>query len=352
MSATSLRATLLVLTAIVPARAFAQPADDGFCDYVEGTAAATAAPLFAPQVFAQFGYIEQTAFAIAPFEDASDLRALGGLRYSLTNIYAGMATKSRASADCRRHRALLSVRGATAARALAARLRVLDQARGEADRMLTDSEADLEAHRTTAPAATATRMRVEELRTLAANARRELAALPPADERPLGTLLATFRAADADVERGESKLRSIRAYDVNLRVGADRFLNGTDPRTQYFAVVELGVNIGALWLGKANDRAAAGRARYVRSGHDPLGVDAPIEQLRALVELETQRIEQSGALVADLDRQLQALAAMTSADSQQFRQTLWFDWVKAKADLAYLQAHVQALREVIGADAR
>lgn len=341
--------TLALVAVTSPTSALAQPADDGYCDYVEGTASATAAPLFAPEVFGQFGNVEQLPFAVTPSEDTSNLRALAGVRYSLTNIYAGMATKSRASAECRRHRALIAVRGATAARALTARVRVLDEARAEADRILAATQADLEANRTTLPEATATRMRVEELRTLAANARRDLAALPSADTRPLGTLLAEFRSADADVERGEAKLRSIKAYDVNVRVGADRYLQGPDQDTQYFAVVELGVNLGALWVGKGNDRAAAGRKRYVRSGNDPLGLDTPLEQLRALVELETKRIDQTAALVADLDRQLQALASMTSEDSKRFRQTVWFDWVKAKADLAYLQAHVQALREVIAA---
>ena len=35
-------------------------------------------------------------------------------------------------------------------------------------------------------------------------------------------------------------------------------------------------------------------------------------------------------------------------DSRRYRQTVWFDWAKAKADLAYLQVHVASLREVIG----
>ncbi|HEU4610717.1 MAG TPA: hypothetical protein VFS15_01520, partial [Kofleriaceae bacterium] len=141
--------TLALVAVTSPTSALAQPADDGYCDYVEGTASATAAPLFAPEVFGQFGNVEQLPFAVTPSEDTSNLRALAGVRYSLTNIYAGMATKSRASAECRRHRALLAVRGATAARALTARVRVLDEARAEADRILAATQADLEANRTT-----------------------------------------------------------------------------------------------------------------------------------------------------------------------------------------------------------
>ena len=60
----------------------------------------------------------------------------------------------------------------------------------------------------------------------------------------------------------------------------------------------------------------------------------------------------STSMIADLDRQLQILASLAGEDSQRVRQTIWFDWIKAKADLAFLQAHVDALREVLGPDAR
>lgn len=62
--------------------------------------------------------------------------------------------------------------------------------------------------------------------------------------------------------------------------------------------------------------------------------------------------EQTAALVADLVRQMQALAAIVGEDSKRFRDSVWFDWVKAEAELAYLQAHVVTLREVLGATAR
>jgi hypothetical protein len=338
--------------ALVPATGFADDKNDGYCDYIEGTADATAATLMTPQLFGQFGYIEQPSFAVAPSGTSENLRAIGGVRYSLTNIYAGKVTKTRAGADCRRHDALSVLRGATAARALAARVQVLDAAQAEADKILNDSQAALEGRRTTAQEATATRLRVEELRTLTADAHRELASLPPPDQRPLGSLLMAYRIADDDMESSEGTLRTLNAYDLNIRFGADKFLQGPNQSTNFFGVVELGVNIGALWVGSANSRAAAGRKRYVRSGHDPLGLDSTIDQIRATLELETKRIAQTQALVADLDAQLQALAEIQSDESRRFRETVWFDAIKAKADLAYLQAHVAALQEVIGGDTR
>lgn len=351
MTPTSRCATLVTLLALAPATAYAEPADDGYCDFIEGSAAATAAPLLGPEVFGQFGYIEQPSFAVTPTGDADNLRAIAGIRYSLTNVYTGIQTKARAAADCKRHKALLGLRGATNARAIAARLKVYDDAQQEAEKMLADANAAVEQRRMTAQEATAMRMRVEDLRALAATARRDLAMLPPPDERPLGTRLAAFREADAEVERREGKLRKASAFDISLRFGGDKFVEGPNTDLQFFAVAQLGINIGAIWLGNANDRAAEGRARYVRSGRDPLGSDVTTEQLRATIEVESRRIEQATALVGDLEKQLQALANIASEDSVKFRQTVWFDWVKAKADLAYLQAHVAAMREVAGVDA-
>lgn len=334
-------AVLAVLAAPAPARA-----DDGYCDFVEGVAGATAAPMLAPQLFGQFGYIEQAEFSINPGQ--TSLRAIGGVRYRLSGIYEGIATRSRGDADCRRHKALLLVRGASEARALTARVKVLDNALAEAGKILAGDEADLSARRTTAQEATATRLRVEELRALAAEAHRQLAALPAPDETPLGSVLETFHAADSAMEDADAKVRKAQAYDVSVRVGVDQFLDGANPQPQYFAVLEVGVNLGALWLGANNDRAAAGRNKYVRSGHDPLGADSTEEQLRATIDLEAKRVEQTQALVGDLDRQLAALAKIGGEDSKRYRETVWFDAIKAKADLAYLQAHVQGLREVVG----
>ena len=336
----------LLLVALAPAIAAADPTDDGYCDYVEGVASATAAPQVAPQLFGQFGYIEQPQFAVTP--GASNLRLIAGLRYSFSQLYTGVENHAKAHADCRRHRALLQVRGAAAARGLAARIKVYEQAMPEADKILADVDADAQARRTTAQDEEATRVRVEELRTLNVEAKTQLAALPSPGDKPLGSVLAEFHSADADMEEADGKLRKAAAYDFSVRAGVDDFLEGTNPGNQYFAVVELGINIGALWLGSGNSRAAAGRHTYVRSGHDPLGADATVETLRMMIDLEGKRAEQTQALVADLDRQLATLAKVGGDDSKRYRQTVWFDWIKARADLAYLQAHVAGLREVVG----
>ncbi len=352
--------SLPLLTLLEAARASAQPAapgpqaaDDGYCDYVEGTAAAEASSLLGPQLFGQFGYIEQPTFSETPTADSSNLRVIGGGRYAISNAIEGSARKSRASADCRRHRAVSNAQGATQARALQARLEVYDEAQTEADRILAQINADLEARRTTAPEALATKLRVDELRAAAATTRGELAALPPATDQDLAAIFSAYSSADADMERSEARIRTTRNYDLSIRAGVDSFLQGSGQGANFFGVVQLGINLGALWVGGANDRAAAGRRRYVQATQQQQQArDVPLEQMRATLEVETKRLEQVKALVTDLQQQLDALARIDSEDSKRFRQTVWFDWVKAKAELAYLDAHVATLRAIVTATAR
>jgi hypothetical protein len=322
-------------------------ADDGYCDYVEGVAQATSATQFAPQIIGLFGYVEQAPSQVAPSQ-SSTLRFIGGVNYRLTGIYEGFATKDRAHADCRRHSALEQVRGETESRALSAKVKVLDGAIAEADKVMKQTEADFESRRTTAQETTAMRLRVEDLRTLAADAHRQLTALPPPGDQPLGAALATYRRADGDMEDAEGRLRKAQLLDVSVRAGFDEFLDTTSNPTPFFAVINVSLSVGALWQGSGNDRAAAGRKRLIEAGHDPLGIDATLENVQGTIDIETKRAEQTGALVGELERQLAALDKVGGEDSRRYRQTIWFDFMKAKAEQAYLAAHLQSLHEVLG----
>jgi hypothetical protein len=322
---------------------------DGYCDYVEGVAEAQRALKVAPQVFTEVGYIEQSVASTNPDVQGSGLRLLAGLKYQLTGLYEGSVTKDRAKADCRRHQALAQVRGETQYRALDARVKVLDAALAETDKLLATVAADLEARRTTAQDATATRLRVEELRQLSIDAHNQMSALPkPTAGSDLSGALAVFQQADDQVEVFEGKQRWIQAFDVNVRAGLDAFLDRSPNPTPYFAVLTIGINLGSVFQGSANDRAAAGRRRLVRSGRDPLAVDATVARLQAVAEAEAVRLDQTATLEADLKRQLDALGKVGGDESKRYRQTVWFDWIKVAAEHAYLGAHVAALKQVLG----
>jgi hypothetical protein len=322
--------------------------DDGYCDYVRSVASATSAAQLAPQLIGVFGYVEQPPSQVAPTQ-TSTLRLIAGVNYRLTGIYEGFATRDHADADCHRHRALDRVRGETLARALAAKAKVLDGALVDANKLLADADADMAAHRMTAQEATAMRLRVEDLRQLAADAHHQLATLPPVSEHPLGAAMTAYHNADAAMEDAEAKLRRAQLVDVSVRAGVDEFLDSSIANpTPYFALVSVGISFGALWQGGANDRAAAARKRMLETGHDPLGVDATLVNVQTTIELEGKRAEQTAALVAELERQLSALDKIAGDDSKRYRETVWFDFVKAKAEQAYLTAHLDSLHEVLG----
>jgi hypothetical protein len=123
----------------------------------------------------------------------------------------------------------------------------------------------------------------------------------------------------------------------------DQYLDGTaSGSSPVFAVVTLGVNLGLLWQGSGNARAAAGRKRLVRAGRDPISAEATA----ALLDATSRRAQDTDALEADLSRQLDTLARVGGEDSKRFRQVVWFDLIKARAERAYHEAHLAALQQV------
>lgn len=342
---------LVVLALMTGTAAYAQaPAGgvDDYCDYVQGVANAQAAIQMSPELIGAFGYVEQPTAAVNP-DAQKGLRLIAGVRYKLSGIYEGFATRGKAQADCKRYRAFSQVQGETMSRALAARLKVLDAALTEADKILKADEADFAARRTTAQEATATRVRVEELRTLAAEDHRVLSTLPPPSEQPLGGALKTYRDADADMEEYDAKLRRASAIDVSVRFGLDEYPERDNP-SPYFAVVSVGINLGLLFQAPANSRAARARKNLVQAGHG-IGLEGTMDAMHEMLGIELKRAKETDALVKELDRQLDALNRIGGEDSKKYRQTVWFEWVKAKAQFAYLSTHVASIQEVLGAEA-
>jgi len=341
---------LLAAAALVAAPRLAH-ADDAYCDQVEGVAAAQSALLFGPELFGSFGYVDQLSAVDVPDTVSDDLRVTAGVKLRLGGIYQGFLTRQRAKADCRRHQALDQVQGVTTYRALEARMKVLDAALDEADRILAQANSDLDSRAATAAEATATRLRVDELRELAAKTRSELGTLPaPVEGRSMARALSTYYQADADVEKHEGALRRAQGWDVSVRLGYDKFASN-DTSTPFFAVAQVSFNLGWLLQGPANKRAASGRRRLVQEQGGAL-LETTETRLRATLEIEVKRAEETGVLVDDLEKQLAALKRIGGGESRRYRQTVWFDWVKMKAEHEYYAAHVQSLREILGEGAQ
>jgi hypothetical protein len=339
-------ATLLIIAAAGTARA--EP-PDAYCEKVEGVADAQSATLFAPDLFASFGYVDQPETVMVPDSTANDLRITAGIRYKLSGIYEGVLTKKRAKADCQRHEAIGQVQGDTTYHALEAEATVLDDAMAKADKMLDGADADLDKRRATAQEVQATRLRVDALREMTAETHRQLDALPAPAQKSMRRALDAYYSADAEVERQDAALRRAKAIDLSVRFGYDKFAGGDD-QSPYFAVVTLGVNLGVIFQGKGNQRAARGEARLIREDAGAQ-LAATETQLKSLLEIEAKREQETGVLEADLKQQLDALDDLGGAEAKRYRQTVWFDWVKASAEHAYFAAHAASLREILGEEA-
>jgi len=324
--------------------ASAEPAGDGYCDFVEGAADAQSATDLAPELYSNLGYIEQSDVSTPPSTSVGP-RLIAGVRIRITSIYEGLVKRDRAHADCRRHEALSAIRGATEYRALEARAAVLEPAVVEAAAVLATDNAELAAQRTTTRETNATRLRVEELRQLSTETHRQLAMLTAPSANMAGAL-AAYQRADREVESSEGRLRRVAAFEVSIRAGIDSYLDRDTP-SPYFAVLGVSVNLGTLFQASSNARAAAGRERLVRSGHDVTG-DASIGRLQSLVEIETKREAEAAMLVDDLQHQIEQLSKLGGSDASRYRQTVWFELVKARAEHAYLVAHLATLHEVLG----
>jgi hypothetical protein len=329
---------------------------EGYCEHVRGAAAAQRALLWAPEIFGNVGYLDQqTGITVAPDRSRTDaVRVTAGLRYGLSGAYEGSALSARADADCRRQQALATVtrslgaiESGAARAALLARARVLEKSLVEANALFEQALADLAARRTTAPEVTTLRLRLDELREMSAATRRELALLsePVASLRDVPAAIRAYQAADAAVERADARLRRARAWDVNVRFGYDRFLREEDDSVPLFAVVGVSYNLGGLWQGRANRRSAEGRRRYVAGEQRWVAerIERDTWRLRVLQRSERERLEQTGALLADLEAQLATVDGLTGDTARRYRQMLWFEWVKVKAEDAYLRAHLEGL---------
>ncbi len=103
-----------------------------------------------------------------------------------------------------------------------------------------------------------------------------------------------------------------------------------------------------FFQGKHNDLAAEGRRRMVREQHQVQLVDTTVSHIQDELKTEQQRSEETAALEQDLSNQIAAIERIGGDDNLRYRDTVWFDYIKVKAEHAYFAAHVSSLQEVLG----
>ncbi len=324
-----MRALVVLLALAAPAAA------DDVCDHTRAVAAAEADLLVAPELFVTAGYTQQPAILFGEVATTAQPRVIAGLQLGLLKIVAGSATRGRADAECQRHLAAERIARGPSGRALAAQVSVLDGALAEGEAMVAKLAAEVDQQLATRPELIATRLRLDELRALATDAHRQLALLPATDA-PLAGAFADQRAAVAELEHREGRLRTLSAFDVSVRAGIDRSLDHPT-NTPYLATLSVTVNTGIVFQHGANARAASARRRLARTDEADLAAQATTDG---------QRAAQLATLIAQLEEDAAALARLSGDDARRLRRSLWFDLVQRKAERAFLVARVSAVREL------
>ncbi len=351
----SAAAWLLVSVLALGAAPASEEAADGYCRWLEGVADAESSLMMAPSLFATGGLVN------SPLGDPSDAlgvkpRLMLGLQYDFVRLYQGMTLRRRAAAECRGFRASQRLEALVGgqeqiglAEALAARAEVLAEALPKAEAMLSRLRVELtEARSATLDELNATELRVDGLRALFAQTAREqaaLAAAEPAEAADLTPLLEARRGADLESQRLAANLRESSAWGFHVRAGYDRVF-GLESGAPFFATLNLSYNLGGLLQPEANARAEQGRRLWAR-GEDA-DVETRLAELRAVHAAERARLGQTRMLLADLEARLRELDGLSSEKARAFREFLWLELVKVKAEHVWLEAHTAAIARFLG----
>lgn len=335
---------------------------DPYCEYTEGAAASEAAPLLAPNLFTTGGVFNSELLAVStPISTsrANHGRLFAGGEYSFGNLQKGITFKRRARADCEAHRITAELESflqndsnTTTTGALAARASVFREALPQGETILEATAKSVEGFSTTIQEADAVRLRLDELRRMLEDTEREKILATPSEAFAgvsLPRLLEQAQALQRELEKREGNAREAAAWDFTVRGGYDHiFLQNVGQ--PYFAMGTLTFNLGSLWQKKADARAAEARQKWFLE--QPEGVAARtqrlLRQLRGMKQAEEVRLRETQILLADLEQRMKSLQEISNKKAESYANYLWFDYVKVKAENAYLSIHLKDLAGIAG----
>jgi hypothetical protein len=319
---------------------------DGYCQWAENVAQSSADFFYAPNLVGTVAYIKEPTLQANTVQ--SGLRGTLLVQWNIIGLLQGNATKNHGEYDCKRHQALDRIAGETVYGALRAKIKVYDSAMDAADKILQKTVDDVHSHRTTAQEMVATRLRVNELHDLESDTRKLMDALPRASkDEQLGGALAQYYKYDDLMEKEEGRLRKLQGINVSIGAGPDVYFYENDA-VPFTALFQVTLNTGIFFQGAANDRAAEGRRHMVREQHQVQLVDTTVAHIQDELKTDKQRAEETEALEQDLANQIATIEKIGGDDNLRYRDTVWFDYIKVKAEHAYYATHVSSLQEVLG----
>ncbi len=356
----------VALCLTVPAAAWAGPEESvsvpAYCDYVLGAAASSVAQQLYPRLYVSGGLLTNadgaTDFGIAAKDAGVLWRLQAGLSYSLADLNEGIAIRNRARAECALYRSqsdlfafLAHYDEPDSIPGLQAKIAVLEEALPRAERVLENLRGSLSRQEATVEAVNATTLRVDGLRSELGSCRARVAIAArkhPVPQEPAAALMHSYREATSLTAESESRVRLSRRYDLSLRAGYDR-LFGVREGIPILATLTFTYSLGSLTQPKLEAQAQKGRAGWAAFGiegiHDR--VQVLLSKLRGLLDEQSRRASENSVLLADLEKRYQALESTPGDSVRAYRDYLWFDLTRLKAEAAYLRAQTEELRQLV-----
>jgi hypothetical protein len=338
------------------------PAAADYCKYVSSVAASQAGLLESPILFGSLG---STSAEILPTtlsattSVANRTRFFGGASYSLGNVQRGRALKHAARADCEQYEVTAGLEAflqenweAVTSDALDARAQVLREALVHAKEIISRSERLVETRVSTSQEYHGMQLRNDELLQILEQTDSDMGKAAKSEALamfPLNEMLKKQQDLLTRQEIEQGKFREAGTWDISGSAGFQRILNA-DQSSPYFGSVTVSVNLGRLWQAAAERRATDGFHRWIQE--DPTGPSMRtymlLDHFHAIQTAEMKRLRETEILLQDLEERLESVRGVGSERVQSYEDYIWFDYVKTKAEHAYLVAHLKDLSAVAG----
>ena len=338
------------------------PAAVDYCKFVSGVATSQADILKSPVLFASLGSASAEILPSALSSTtsvANRTRFFGGASYSIGNVERGQALKHEAKADCEQYEITAGLEAflqenweALTSNALDARAQVLRDALVQSKDILGRSQKLLEAHVATSQEYHAMQLRNDELLQILEQTDSDMGKAAKSESLamlPLHEMLKKQQDLLTRQEIEQGRFREAGTWDISATAGAQRIINAGQS-SPYFASITLSVNPGRLWQTGAERRATEGFHRWIQE--DPTGPSVRtymlINHFLAIQTAETKRLLETETLMSDLEQRLESVRAIDNDKVQSYSDYVWFDYIKIKAEHAYLVAHLKDLAAVAG----
>lgn len=342
-----------------------QPGVPEYCEHVLGSASSLVAQQIYPRLYLSGGLLT----GADRVNDAGLLgsstgvlwRLQAGVTYSLADLNEGLAIRDRAHAECEVYRQqsdlfafLARYDESESIAGLRAKIEILQEALPTAARMLRDLRGLLLHQQATIEEVNATSLRVDSLRSELGSSRTRVAVAArkhPVPREPVANLMRSYRRAVEHAAESESRVRTSRRYDLALRAGYDR-LFGVRDGIPLSASLTLTYSLGSIAQPTAEARAERGRSGWAAAGvegiHDRVAI--LLSKLQAMLEVQSQREAEAVVLLSDLEARYRSVAKVPGDSARAYRDYLWFDLIRLRAEKAYLHAQTEELRFLLPAD--